>query len=223
MQGWLPGSLFIYFLSGTFYADDFTSRKQAHNVNYGTITSLHQFIFSSSVHDHACMFKKELLAYCAPFPADIYYDWWMSMHAARISSLGCIPLKLTWHRMHGANHSMKILSLKDRAERNKKRGRQFIHSLETLLATSGSDSGDAEFLHQYFSLLKKMDGRRFSKAMFFCILKKRKKIFHDKKRNPYFSFHILNMLYGWQRGVYFEQYFFNFYYSSTSGSQCSQQ
>ena len=41
MKQWLPGSLFMYSLSGSFYNDDFSSRKPAPAVRYGIITQPH--------------------------------------------------------------------------------------------------------------------------------------------------------------------------------------
>ncbi|MGQ0738908.1 MAG: glycosyltransferase [Bacteroidota bacterium] len=184
MKDWPPGSLFIYSLSGNFYGDDFDARKPAPHVKYAPVFRFYQLVFSSPVHGHACMFKKELLQHCTPFPANIYYDWWMSMHAARYSLLGCIPQTLSWHRMHGDNSSRTILSLADKKERNRQLRKLFIYSLETFFQTSPAIKEEDAFLLRYIALLKKMDGNRFSSALFFCIMKNRKKIFHYKKKKP---------------------------------------
>lgn len=189
MKNWLPGALFTFCLSGTFYNDNFANRKPAPEVKYGSVTHLHQLVFSSPVHGHASMFKKELLHHCIPFPADIYYDWWMSMCAVRLAPLGCIAQTLTWHRMHDDNSSREILSLKDNMEKNRQLREQFIHALETFFSRKDIQTEEEKFLQQYCELLKKMDGRRFSFPMFSCIMKNRKKIFHYKKNKPllYFS------------------------------------
>lgn len=188
LKGWPPGSIFVYSLSGNFYGDDFSSRKPAPNVKYEPITHLYQLVFSSPVHGHACMFKKGLLSNCTPFPATIYYDWWMSMHAVAISSLGCIPQTLTWHRVHGDNSSRTILSVTDKEERNLQLRAQFIYSLETFHRVAVVIKGEDKFLLRYVELLKKMDGKSFSAALFFCILRNRKKIFHYKKDKPFLFF-----------------------------------
>ncbi|MEI2740717.1 MAG: glycosyltransferase [Chitinophagaceae bacterium] len=185
MKDWLPGSLFIYSLSGNFFSNDFENRKQAPPVKYGTVTQLHQLVFSSPVHGHACMFKKELLSHCIPFPADIYYDWWMSMQAVRIAPVGRIPLTLTWHRVHETNSSRTILSIADKKERNRQLRRQFIYNIETFFHNSAVTTEDEKFLTGYTELLKKMDGERFSSAMFFYIMQHRRKIFHYKKNKPF--------------------------------------
>lgn len=185
MKDWLPGSLFTYSLSGNFFSDDFKNREQARPVKYRTITQLHQLVFNSPVHGHASMFKKELLSYCMPFPSDIYYDWWMSMQAARIAPVGCIPLTLTWHRVHKTNSSRSIqCSDIENKERNRLLRDQFIYGIETFFRKCAATSEDEKFLVSYTELLKKLDGKTFSPAMFFYIMKHRRKIFHYKKNKP---------------------------------------
>jgi glycosyltransferase involved in cell wall biosynthesis len=172
MQDWLPGSLFNYSLSGNFYDEDWENRQAAPPVNYKPVTHLYPLVFSSPVHGHGSMFKKELLAHSTPFPENVYYDWWLSMHATHISTVGCIPQTLTWHRRHSDNSSRNILSVKDNEERNAKLRAQFIEAIETFLKTSPSLKKEDEFLIEYTSILKKMDGKKFSSAMFLCTIKK---------------------------------------------------
>lgn len=188
MKNWPGDALFCFSLSGTFYNDDFSGRRPAPDVQYGPVTRSYQLVFSSPVHGHASMFKKELLQDCSPFPSDIYYDWWLSMYAVRKAPLGCLPETLTWHRRHDDNSSRNILSIKDREEKNRQLREQFVHALETYLSRTGIRQEEDRFLQHYCSLLKKMDGHRFSFPMFFYILKHRKKIFHYKKKKPFLFF-----------------------------------
>jgi len=177
-------SLFLYSLSGTFTDDDFNMRKPAPDMNYGQIRHLQQLVFNSPVHGHACIFHKKLLAECSPFPADIYYDWWMSMHAARLSVIHCVPQTLTWHRLHGANHSKTILSIADREERNQQLRKQFVHALQTYLDRTGVNTADELFLQQYNRLIQTLDGKKISWPLFRLILRNRKMIFYYKKKKP---------------------------------------
>ena len=185
MEGWLPGSLFTYSLSGNFSNDDFASRKPAPRVRYSVITEPHQLVFNSPVHGHACMFKKELLPHCTPFPDTIYYDWWMSMCAVKLAPIGCIHQTLTWHRMHEENSSRTILSVEDMAERNRQLRRQFIHAIETFYERTVPATDDDQFLLDYTNLLKKTDGKRFFFPLFALIIKNRMKVFHYKKKKPF--------------------------------------
>jgi glycosyltransferase involved in cell wall biosynthesis len=184
MKEWLPGSLFMYSLSGNFNDDDFASRKPAPRVRYEVITKPHQLVFSSPVHGHACMFKKELLNHCTPFPDTIYYDWWMSMCAVKLAPVGCVPQTFTWHRMHSGNSSRTILSVEDKEERNRQLRQQFIQAIETYYERTAPSTEDDQFLLDYTNLLKKTNGKRFSFPLFSLILKNRKKVFHYKKKKP---------------------------------------
>jgi glycosyltransferase involved in cell wall biosynthesis len=185
MKQWLPGSLFMYSLSGNFYNDDLNSRKPAPPVRYGTITQPHQLVFSSPVHGHACMFKKGLLQHCTPFPDNVYYDWWMSMQAVRLAPIGCVPQTITWHRMHGRNISRTIVSLEDKTERNRQLRKQFITAIQTYYFPISAVTADDQFLLTFTEILKGMDGKKFSFSMFRFILQNRKKVFHYKKNKPF--------------------------------------
>lgn len=198
MKNWPSGSLFVYSLSGNFMNDGFTGRTEAPRVRYTAIDDLHKLVFNSPVHGHACMFKKELLQLCMPFPTDIYYDWWMSMHAAAAGTIGCIPLTLTWHRNHSQNSSRTLTTIKDREERDKQLRKQMIHFIETFCHSNRADIKENDSLLTYTGILKRMDGKKFHPDMFFYVLKKRKLIFHYKK-NKAFAF-LSHLKHAWRMG-----------------------
>lgn len=198
MKNWPSGSLFVYSLSGNFMNDDFTGRTEAPRVRYTAIDDLHKLVFNSPVHGHACMFKKELLQLCMPFPTDIYYDWWMSMHAAAAGIIGCIPLTLTWHRNHSQNSSRTLTTIKDSEERDKQLRKQMIHFIETFCHSNRADIKENDSLLTYTGILKRMDGKKFHPDMFFYVLKKRKLIFHYKK-NKAFAF-LSHLKHAWRMG-----------------------
>lgn len=185
MKAWPEGASFIYSLSGSFINEDFEHRKAAPGVFYSNITALHKLVFNSPVHGHACMFKKELLAMTQPFPDDIFYDWWMSMHAASSSYIGCVPKTLTWHRVHGKNSSREIMSIKDAAKRNKELRLQSAYFIETFCSRSFLKEDQKASLLQYAALLKKLDGKTFSAEMFRYVYANRKLVFHYKKPKPF--------------------------------------
>ena len=184
MNAWPRDSSFIYSLSGSFTKSDFESRKSPPDVLHGDVANVHKLVFNSPVHGHACMFKKDFLPLCMPFPVDIYYDWWMSMHAVANGNIGFIPQILTWHRFHESNHSPHIISIKDKAVNNEKRREQMIYVIEAICAKGVIKQADKESLLQYVAILKKMDGKTFSWPMFRYILKNRKLVFYYKKQKP---------------------------------------
>lgn len=198
MKNWPAGSSFVYSLSGNFVNDDFKGRTEAPKVRYTAIDDVHKLVFNSPVHGHACMFKKELLQICVPFPTDIYYDWWMSMHAAAAGIIGCIPLTLTWHRNHSQNSSRTLTTIKGREERDKQLRNQMIHFIETFCHSNRADIKENDSLLTYSGILKRMDGKKFHSDMFFYVLKKRKLIFHYKK-NKAFAF-LSHLKHAWRMG-----------------------
>jgi glycosyltransferase involved in cell wall biosynthesis len=189
MNKWTSGSLFIYSLSGDFWGDDFNSRRPAPKVLYSDIGDVFKLVFNSPVHGHACMFKKELLSICTPFPSDIFYDWWLSMHAASTGIIGCIPETLTWHRVHEANSSRTLTSIKDKEQRQQKLRNQSAHFLETFFKSPVARKEEKEPLLHYASILRTMDGKKFSKPMFDFVMRYRHHIFHYKQKPFVFFSH----------------------------------
>jgi len=178
MNNWPEVSSFVYSLSGSFNNNDLSGRKPAPDVVYTAIDDVHKLVFNSPVHGHACMFKKDFLALCLPFPADIYYDWWMSMHAAATGLVGCIPKTLTWHRVHDSNSSRKIMVISDKGERNEELRKQSAWFIECFCNRGLLKAEENASLLKYAALLKQMDGHSFSLPMFRYVFKNRKRVFH---------------------------------------------
>ncbi len=194
MKQWPAGSLFIYSLSGNFSGNDFAARKAAPNVYYSAIDDVHKLVFNSPVHGHACMFKKELVTRCFPFPSDIFYDWWISMHAAGTGTIGCILQTLTWHRVHDKNFSRTLTSIKDKEEREQELRQQSAHFLETFFQRPVAREKEKRSLLHYAALLRSMDGKKFSRPMFTYVMKNRKLVFHYKKKQFAFFSHLKHAL-----------------------------
>lgn len=194
MNEWPKGSLLVYSLSGSFTGNDFEKRTDAPKVYYSNIDDVHKLVFNSPVHGHACMFKKELMDICIPFPEDIFYDWWISMHAASSGFIGCVPKTLTWHRVHDKNFSRTLTSIKDKTEREDQLRKQSAYFLETFFKKSLASVNEKQSLLQYASLLKVMDGKKFSLDMFRFVMKNRRLIFHYKKKPFIFFSHLKHAL-----------------------------
>jgi glycosyltransferase involved in cell wall biosynthesis len=194
INSWPDGSLFVYSLSGNFTGDDFENRTDAPKVFYSAIDDIHKLVFNSPVHGHVCMFKKELVNGCLPFPPNIFYDWWISMHAASTGIIGCVPQTLTWHRVHESNFSRNITSIKNKKERDDQLRKQSVYFLETFFQRTVAREKEKKSLLHYTSMLKEMDGKKFSLPMFRYVMKKRKLIFHYKKKKFVFFSHFKHAL-----------------------------
>lgn len=184
LNNWRPGSLMIYSLTGRLYNESNT-RKGAANVNYTDLDHIHQHVFNSSIHGHACMLKKELINVAAPFPENIFYDAWLGMYAVSLGTVGCVPHTLSWHRIHEMNYSRDIMSIEDTEERNRKLREQMIYFIETFCKQGIGKKEEIDSLLQYVSILKTMDGKKFSFPMFRYVMKNRKLVFHYKKKKPF--------------------------------------
>lgn len=202
LANWLPGSAFVYSLSGNFYGEAFREKEPAPNVNYDHIRHPFQHVFGGLIHGHACMFKKELLVHCPPFPPGIFYDAWLALYAASTGTIGCVPQTLTWHRVHEKNSSRTLTSIRDKKEREQQLRLQQVHFLESFCRLGIGDQEANHSLLQYASLLQKMDGEKFSWPMFRFVMKHRRLIFHYKKRKPFlFISHFKHALRMAKRGL----------------------
>ncbi len=197
MREWPKGASFIYSLSGTFQDNDIANRKPAPNVHYDHISDTHQLVFNSPVHGHASMFEKKLVKHCLPFPPDVFYDWWISMHAASLGFIGCVPQTLTWHRVHEKNSSRNLTSIRDKEEREKLLRQQSADFIESFMKTIWAKPAEKRSLLEYAALLKTMDGKKFNPKMFGYVMRNRKKIFHYK-RKPFV--YISHLKHAWKMG-----------------------
>jgi glycosyltransferase involved in cell wall biosynthesis len=181
MKNWPAGSLFVYSLSGNFTDSELAGRMAAPEIRYTDIDDIYKLVFNSPVHGHASMFKKELLNFCTPFPENIFYDWWMSMHAASFGIIGCIPHTLTWHRVHEKNSSRTLMAIENKEEKDRQLRNQMVHFIETFCRFTNASTEKKKSLLEYSGILKTMNGRSFNFSMFYYVLKKRRQIFHYKK------------------------------------------
>jgi glycosyltransferase involved in cell wall biosynthesis len=182
LEQWPGNSKFAFSLSGSFTDTDFEHRTDAPAVFYSDIDDTRKLVFNSPVHGHACMFRKDFLKECIPFPNNIFYDWWMSMHAASTGTVGCIPLTLTWHRLHSSNSSRTLTSIVKKKERLQKLRQQSAMFIEHFFSVAKGKEHERSMLLKYATLLKQCDGKKFLWPMFWLVLQNRNIIFHYKKK-----------------------------------------
>ena len=185
MDQWPTGAQFVYSLSGSFTGKDFGNRKPPPVTLYTSINDAHKLVFNSPVHGHACLFTKAFSLQCMPFPENVFYDWWMSMHAAVRGTIGCIPQVLTWHRVHEDNSSRNITSIKDKKERERQLREQCAFFIESFYEKNTNEIPQRQSLLVYARLLKEMNGKKFSWPMFRYVFKNRKLVFHYKRPKPF--------------------------------------
>lgn len=184
MNNWRPGAMMIYSLTGRLYNESNTRRGPA-NVHYSELDHIHQHVFNSPIHGHACMLKKELITIASPFPDNIFYDAWLGMYAVSLGTVGYVPHTLSWHRIHEMNYSRDIMSISDTEERNRKLREQMIYFIETFCRQGVGKKEEIDSILKYAAILKTMNGKKFSWPMFRYAMKNRKLIFHYKKKKPF--------------------------------------
>ena len=183
MKAWRPGSNFMFCLSGKMDERGPEFRRPAPPVYYSDIDQLHTLVFNTPVNGHACIIRKEFAVSCMPFPANIYYDWWMSMFAASEGVIVCLPQTLCWQRLHGNNSSHQIHNLINQEEKNKRKRKEWSYFIQEFLAIGKGEEKQRRSLEEYSHILNQMDGKKFNWKMFRYVMKHRRLIFHYK-RNP---------------------------------------
>ncbi len=194
MQAWRPGSNFMFCLSGKMDERGIEFRRPAAPVYYSDIDRLHTLVFNTPVNGHACIIKKQFAISCMPFPADIYYDWWMSMIAASEGTIDCIPKTLCWQRMHRNNYSHQLHNMKDAEEKNKLKRKEWSYFIRHFFASYRGRENERSALLKYADILDEMDGRHFNQKMFFHVMKYRALIFHYKRKPMVIISHIKHAL-----------------------------
>ncbi|MEI8084982.1 MAG: glycosyltransferase family 2 protein [Paludibacter sp.] len=71
--------------------------------NLTTTSSCLNFTLFNGISGHTVLFKREMLVYALPFPADIHYDWWLAFCASQHSVIQYIPEPLVGYRQHISN------------------------------------------------------------------------------------------------------------------------
>jgi glycosyltransferase involved in cell wall biosynthesis len=181
MKNWPPDTSFIFSLPGRM-SEDSGFRMDASKVRYSDIDSTFSLVFNTPVNGHASMFRKEFLKECLPFPQDVYWDWWMSMHAASLGKITCVKKTLTWQRIHTTNFSRDVHFITEKEERERRKRERWVYFIRKFFEGGRGREPERKALLQYASILETMDGKTFSDAMYRFVLKYRKKIFHYKKK-----------------------------------------
>jgi hypothetical protein len=74
----------------------------------------------NTVSGHASIMRRSALMPILPFPKDVYYDWWMAMHATISGGIQFIPFIGVYQRMHTQNITIQQ-GLTEQEHRNRYR------------------------------------------------------------------------------------------------------
>jgi glycosyltransferase involved in cell wall biosynthesis len=141
------------------------------------------YAYNNCVWGHTVLFKKELLNYLLPIPADLPHDSWAGFTAAAIDKIKYVNQPLHLYRQHSGTSTQTIaqkhvsnaaLKIKDYNFRKK--------WLQALASFPHSYAGKPLHQQLYFLYLQK-ENAGFSMPLFLFLIRHRKKIFAVSKKN----------------------------------------
>ena len=184
---WNKDAVFAYSLSIDFFGNAPVLGEENKPIRYYEGNMPEKLAFDSPIHGHACMFHRSLLDKAIPFPADVYYDWWLSMVASATDKVDCIKETLTYHRIYGNNSSRQLIDIAEKKERTDKVRQQCILHMKTFLSRPFGNPKTRAVIEEYTSLLEYKKNNRFSWSLFIFFFSHREITFHYKRKRNVFS------------------------------------
>lgn len=142
-----------------------------------------QLLLYNTVAGHTILLHKDLLAAALPFPATVYYDWWLGVIASLRGPVRLCPEVLVLHRQHPDNASQQRTT-------NEAFFAQHMQMLQTFLSIPQLPSDDAALLRRLVALLQRTPKGRFSLAVFFFFLQHAGAAFYYRKKRPVWFYHL---------------------------------
>jgi glycosyltransferase involved in cell wall biosynthesis len=187
LRHWKTDGLMLYSISREFYGDKPITAEENKPIRLYEGSMPEKLVFDSPIHGHALLFKRSLLDAALPFPATVFYDWWLSMVASAISSVECVPETLTYHRMGHNNSSRVLTSIAEKRERTEQLRQQSIHHIEEFLSRPLANEKTRTVLSKYVLVMKQKKDNHFSWPLFSFFLKNREVTFHYKRKRNFLS------------------------------------
>jgi glycosyltransferase involved in cell wall biosynthesis len=170
-----PVFILVHGISARFEEQGKPHLRSLKKVNYIRGHDIRKFFMLNIISGHSMMFRKELLAQSQPFPARVYYDWWLAANACAIGEITAVERVLVWHRMHTSNATgaaRPVIPFYRQA--------QVI--LPALLGIKGIRRGERRFGEELLRLYQSFPAKNFSWPLFFFLLRRARIVFAHKKR-----------------------------------------
>lgn len=180
MKHWPEDCNFIYSLSKEFNGLEPKRNEGNKILNYYAGSKPQKLFFDTPIYGHACIFQKSLIADALPFPAEVSYDWWLSVIASSTGKVGCVPLTLTYQRLKNAHTVKKIVNSKTKQEQLHQMQKQRITSIDLFLQKSFIKNEVRIFLLRYKKRLTEKKDNFFSITFFLFYLRNSNITFHYK-------------------------------------------
>lgn len=182
-----PGTLLIHSYNAEFKNDDPAQTFFNPSRIRFEGSNPRQLFFYNTVSGHTILLNKRLLQTALPFPAGVYYDWWLGVQAAVKSEVRLHPEALVLHRQHESNssHINKAIT----AEESKAAFfQQRINTLQQFLQIEALADDDKKLLRHFIHLLEKEWHKSFSFPVFLFFLRHAKSAFYYRRKKPMFFY-----------------------------------
>lgn len=151
-------------------------------VNHFRGNDMRLFFLSNFISGHNMLLRRSVLDAALPFPAHVYYDWWLAAQACTVGVIESVEEILTWHRMHGQNATgaakPKVAFYK-----------QVQSILPTILSIKKMKKEEREMGEKLLEHYQAFPAKKTSWPLYFFLLKWSPVIFSYKKRTfPWISY-----------------------------------
>lgn len=170
-----PDIMLVHGISARFEEQGKPHLRSLKKVNYIRGNDMRKFFMLNIISGHSVLFRRELLAQSQPFPARVYYDWWLAANACAIGTIEAVEKILVWHRMHATNATgaaKPVLPFYEQA--------QVI--LPALLHIKGIQAAHKKFGERLLQLYQVFPAQKFSWPLFWFLLLHARIVFAHKKR-----------------------------------------
>ena len=145
-------------------------------------SDIRNFYLKNPISGHNILFRKELLQKALPFPANVYYDWWLVANACILGKITGVEQVLVWHRVHSSNATGAA-----KPKQYYFKQQQII--LSALILIQDINDDHRAFGEKLLRHFKELEHKSFSLSLLWFLLRHAKVLFAYKRRAfPWFSY-----------------------------------
>jgi glycosyltransferase involved in cell wall biosynthesis len=134
----------------------------------------------NTVSGHASIMRRSALMPLLPFPKDVYYDWWMALHATISGGIQFLPYIGVYQRMHNQNITIQQ-GLTEQEHRNNYRIMLSKH-LDAFATIQGFPVSVNVFFEKFSTLWNRSLTKKFNGRLFVFLLQHHRPLFYYKVR-----------------------------------------
>lgn len=151
------------------------------------------FLNDNCVSAHAMLFKKELLEFIFPFPANIFFDAWIAANGASLNGIKFYDACLVHYRQHDTNtlskHSKESKSKPqkkpNKAEKKLKKVQAKLSAIDSMLKLPLLRDEDKQLLKDLQTEYLKFNKSYFNFKLFNILFTHRDKLYEITKKNSF--------------------------------------